>query len=434
MSTKRDFTDRYLKSLKALPPGKRVILFDAQVPGFGIRISDKSRSENKGVFVLVARYPGSGNPAPRRIGDYPTTSLADARRVAREWLEDLRSGVDPKVKAAERQREEARRRTETFAATFHVFAEEHLSTLRTGDEVKRSVMKHVMPRWGERPITDIRRADVHQLMRDLRKSGPIAANRTLAYVKKFFSWLVDQDMLDASPAASVKRPSKENKRDRVLSETEIKAIWQACGELGTSGRAIRFMLATGQRRNEVGAATWGEIDLRQKVWTLRRERTKADRTHEVPLSPPSLSIIEECLRLSDFVFSTGRRRRAEEGQQSVAAAPSGWSKAKIALDALASQRLAAIAIERGESPAPLAEWHLHDLRRTAATYMAKLGVDRVVIGKVLNHAEGEVTAVYDRHRYDMEKRRALDLWGEHLLEIISGTDLGNVVSLTAVRK
>jgi integrase len=406
MATKRDFTDRFLKAIKPAETGKRIILHDAQITGFGIRVTERSAEENKGSFVLVTRFPGSTNPVPRRIGDYPAMSLAKAREIAREWREDLRQGVDPKAKEAERRREEARRREDTFAAVFLAFADDHLSTLRTGAGVRRAIERHVVERWGRRPISEIRRADVNELVRTLRKDAPIGANRILAYLKTFFTWAVDQELIEASAAASVKRPSKEVKRDRVLTDLEIRAIWQACGAFGAFGRAFRFMLATGQRRSEVGGLTWSELDRTQRLWTLSRERTKADRAHEVPLSDLAMGIIEECQPLGDFVFSTGRARPI-----------SGWSKAKAALDAKSG----------------VTNWHVHDLRRTAATNMARLGVDRVVIGKVLNHAENEVTAVYDRHQYDREKRRALNLWGERLAAIVDGTDEGNVVSLATAR-
>jgi integrase len=406
MAAKRDFTDRFLKAIKPAETGKRIILHDAQIPGFGIRVTERSAEENKGSFVLVTRFPGSTNPVPRRIGDYPAMSLAKARQIAREWREDLRQGIDPKAKEAERRREEERRRGDTFAAVFLAFADDHLSTLRTGAEVRRAVERHVVERWGHRPISEIRRADVNELVRTVRKDAPIGANRILAYLKTFFTWAVDQELIEASPAASVKRPAKEVKRDRVLTNSEILAVWQACGALGVFGRAFRFMLVTGQRRSEVGEMSWSELDRTQRLWTLSRERTKADRAHEVPLSGLAMVIIEECPPLGDFVFSTGRARPI-----------SGWSKAKAALDAKSG----------------VTNWHLHDLRRTAATNMARLGVDRVVIGKVLNHAENEVTAVYDRHQYDREKQRALDLWGERLAAIINGADGDNVVQLAAAR-
>ena len=269
----------------------------------------------------------------------------------------------------------------------------------------------------------IRRADVSELVRTLRKNSPIAANRVLAYVKKFFGWCVDQDLLEASPAASIKRPAKEIKRDRVLTDAEIRAIWQACGELGAFGRAFRFMLATGQRRTEIGEMAWREVDRTQKLWTLPRERTKADRAHEAPLSDLALAILDKCPKLGEYVFTTGGERPI-----------SGWSKAKAALDRLAFEKLKAIASERGaDASTKIADWRLHDLRRTCATHLAKLGVDRIVISKLLNHSEGGVTGIYDRHSRDVEKRAAMELWGRRLQSIVDGADGGNVVQLAAVR-
>jgi integrase len=434
LADRREFTDRFLRAIKPTLVGKRVIKYDAQVPGFGIRVTDKSSEAIRGAFVLVARFPGSNNPVPRRIGDYPEMSLSDARAVAMEWREDLRKGVDPKIKKAEKERVEARRKADTFEAAFHAFADDHLSTLRTGAAVKSSMARHVLPKWGDKPISEIRRADVAELVRTLRKSMPIGTNRILAYIKKMFVWLIDQDMIEASPAASIKRPAKETKRDRVLTEAEIRAIWNACGELGPIGRAFKLMLVTAQRRSEVGSMTWSEVDRKKAVWTLPRGRTKADRAHEIPLSSLALEIIEEGPRLNEYVFSSGRGVADKNGGPSRPRPVSGWGKSKAKLDALVVKNAKNGAEESGEEPPDdFQEWHLHDLRRTAATNMAKLGADRVVIAKVLNHAETEVTAVYDRHRYDREKRQALDLWAERLRTIVSGSDDSNVVSISKGR-
>lgn len=372
MPVKRDLTDRFLKAIKPAEPGKRPIFWDAQVPQFGIRVTEKSTKENIGAFVLAARFPGSPNPAPRRIGDYPATTLAQGRQIAREWREDIAKGVDPKVKEAERRRAEDRRRADTFAAAFEAYAEQRLSTLRTGAEVRRAVEKHAYPPWAQRPISEICPSDGRELTRTLCKNFPTMANRIRSYLVTFFKWAVDEEILEASPFASIKRPAKEVKRDRVLSNSEIRPIWQACGELGAFGRAFKFMLATGQRRSEVGEMTWNEIDRAGRLWTIPRERAKADRSHEVPLSDLAMSILDECPKLGDFVFTTGGNRPI-----------SGWSKAKDTLDRLALDKLKEIANERGDdAPATFVDWRLHDLRRTCATNLAKLGVDRVVISKI----------------------------------------------------
>jgi integrase len=426
MGAKRDFTDRYLKALKPAEPGKRPIFWDAQVPQFGIRVTDKSTKENVGSFVLVARFPGSSNPAPRRIGDFPAMGLAQARQIAREWRDVIAKGVDPKVKEAERRRAEDRRRADTFGAAFEAYAAERLSRLRTGAEVQKAIERYALPKWGTRPISEIRRADVKELIRGIHKDAPVAGNRTLAYLKTFFAWAAEEELIEASPASAVKPLADEVRRDRVLSDVEIRTIWLACGELGAFGRAFRFMLATGQRRTECGELTWREINREARLWTLPRERAKADRSHEIPLSELAMEVIDGCPKLNDFVFTTGRGATATGAATPIA----GWSKAKTALDNLASEKLKAIAIEQGEEvPAEIPEWHLHDLRRTCATNLAKLGVDRIVISKILNHAEGGVTGIYDRHSRDPEKRMAMDLWGQRLQAIVSGTDGGNVVVL-----
>jgi integrase len=151
------------------------------------------------------------------------------------------------------------------------------------------------------------------------------------------------------------------------------------------------LLITGQRRSEVSKMTWGELNLPERSWTLPKERTKAARRHEIPLSDIALSILAESPRLGNYVFSaTGARPVCD------------WPKAKASLDQLA-----------------IPDWHVHDLRRTCATGLARCGADRITIGKILNHAENEVTAIYDRHSYGDEKREALDKWGEHLAGIVA---------------
>jgi integrase len=427
---KRDLTDRTLRALKPAAPGKRYFVWDAQVAGFGIRVTDRTPPSVS--FVLVTRYPGAKHPAPRRIGDYPSIELAKARRIAREWRDDIAKGIDPKDRAedakreAQRARLEAeRRRANTFAAAFDAFADEHLATLRTGAVVKSIIKKHVLPVLGDRPLAEITRADGNDLLRGLAKTTPTHANRIRSYLRSFGRWAEDEERIEESPFTNLKRFAKERTRDRVLSDVEIRAIWRACAKLGAFGRAFRFMLATGQRRSEVGDMEWREYDEAKRLWTLPRERTKADRSHEVPLSTPALSILAECPKIGPHVFAARSQRSPKEGQPRATAGPvSGWSKAKTRLDALALAELKRLAGDDVELP----EWHLHDLRRTCATNLGRLGVDRVVIRKVLNHAEPEVTAIYDRHRYEPEKRRALDLWGARIAAII---DSGNVISFVA---
>jgi integrase len=423
MAAKRDFTDRFLKAIKPAPAGKRILHWDAQVQGFGIRVTDKVTPERTGSFVLVERFPGSNNPTARWIGDYPDMALARGREIAREWRVDLRQGIDPKIKEERKRQEEAKRRAETFKAAFDAYADDRLGKLRTGAVVKSIVAKLAYPTWGDRPLREITRADGRELIRKVAQKTPVNANRLLAYLKTFGTWAIDEDLIENSPFASIKRPTseKERARDRTLSDTEIRAIWHACDGLGVFGRAFKVMLLTGQRRTEVGAMRWSELNMRDRTWTLPKARTKAKRGHEVPLSGAATEIITKEERLSDYVF-TGRRRPVEGAEGDLRyGAISGWGKAKESLDRAAAVKAREIAEEIGDDDAGVVQpWHLHDLRRTCATRLGKLGISRVVIAKVLNHAIPGVTSTYDHHDYAAEKRQALDAWARKVDEIVSG--------------
>jgi len=441
MVPKRDLEDKTLQRFRGgkARPAKRYE-WDAQVKGFGVRVTDADPPSVS--FYLVTRYPGAKHPAARKIGDYPAIELAKARQVAREWREDIAKGIDPKSKAAAVRRdaeaakaEAERQRANTFAAAFDAFDQEHLSTLRTGVVVKGVIEKHVMPVFGQRPLAEIARADGNDLLRAVAKKIPTGANRIRSYLRAFGAWAEDDGRIEdgESPFANLKRLTKEKARDRILTDLEIRAIWQACGDMGAFGRAVRFMLATAQRRSEVGDLQWREIDEVKKLWTLPRERTKADRAHELPLSALALSILAKASpRLGQHVFTTRAPRRPQEGQgrAPATAAISGWSKFKDRLDGLALAELKRLA---GDD-ATLPEWRMHDLRRTAATQMAELRIPRLHISMVLNHAEGGVTKVYDRSRYLPEKWQALDLWGTRLAAIVEGRESSaEVVDLEAAR-
>ena len=422
MAEKKDFTDRTLKAIKPAPTGKRVILYDAAVTGFGIRITDKSTPQDVGSFVLVARFPGSTNPTPRRIGDYPAMTLATARQTAREWKEDISKGVDPRLKEQERQASEKRRRANTFDAVFATYAADHLVTLKTGKHVEASIRNHVSPAWGGLPLTSIKRADVKTMIAAVRKTAPVAANRVLAYVKTFLSWCVEEEIIEASPATNIKRPVKESRRERVLTHLEIRAIWAGCGEIGAFGAAFKLMLLTLQRRSEVGGMEWAELSLDEGKWTIPGVRTKNGLATDVPLSTVAAQIVEACPKLGKFVLSTGRSMAG--GNEAVQM--SGWSKAKARLDEAATRHLQIIT---GDTSATLAEWHLHDLRRTGATYIGELGTDRLVISKLLNHTDASVSGIYDRFAYFTPKRIAIQAWADRLDRIVNGEPEGNVVSL-----
>jgi integrase len=439
MVEKRYLTDRYLKAIKPAPAGKRVIHWDTVVPGFGIRVSDKSNKNNVGTFVLDVRWPGSSNPAPRKVGFFAVVSpsaaddaapvgcrmsLARGREIATEWRHDIARGIDPKQKAEDQRHAEEKRRASTFAAAVEKYAKEKLARLSSGPGVHADLKRHAAEAWGDRPLTDIKRSDVKDLNAKLdAEVGPAAARKQLSHLKTFFRWCESEELIEASPAVNVKPLSEKVEREHVRDDTEILAFWRACNRAGVFGESFKFMIATGARRTEVGSLRWDELDPEQRLWTLPSKRAKSKRTHTIPLSDLAMSILADRPRLGAYVFST------TDGDRPI----SGWSKAKARLDKLEAEEWRKIAVERGEeAPAEIEPWTLHDLRRTCATSLSKLGIDRVTISKVLNHSEGGVTKVYDRHSFDREKRRALDLWGQRLQSIIDGTP-DNVVSIAARR-
>ena len=173
MAAKRDFTDRFLKSIKPAARGKRDMHWDAQVPGLGLRVTDKSSSNDIGTFTLTRRWPGSDNPAPRAIGRYPNVSLAEARTIARGWNADADKGVDPKVKEAERRREEDRRRADTLAPHSTATSLSVFRACGRARRLKKAIERYALPKWGMLPICKIRRADV----KDLFGGSQICARR-----------------------------------------------------------------------------------------------------------------------------------------------------------------------------------------------------------------------------------------------------------------
>ena len=202
----------------------------------------------------------------------------------------------------------------------------------------------------------------------------------------------------------MERPGEETRRDRTLKAEEIQALWPRFAALEYPfGPFFQMVLATGQRREEVARMRWADVDFGAQLWILPAEATKAARGHAVPLSPLAMALLESLPKLGTYVFTTARDRPI-----------SGFSKAKARLDAMGTSE--------GTYRVTVAPWTIHDLRRTAATEMGRLGVSRFIIGKVLNHADRSVTAIYDRHSYLQEKRSALEVWTSYLIGLVSPTD------------
>lgn len=369
------------------------------------------------------RYRHGGVHRRMTLGAYPVLTLADARQRARDALAAATEGRDPaeEVRAAKAPKpEDDRDKIKTLIGQYH---KRHLSGLKSGDVVRRELDRFVVAAWGERDIHSITKRDVIDLLDGIADSGRVVtANRIRAYLNKFLNWAVERDILALSPATGVKPVAKETSRDRVLTDDEIRWFWQACEAEGFPwGPLGKVLLLTGQRLNEAAQMTEGEI--RGDLWRLSADRTKNGRAHDVPLSEAVRDVLDAVARIEGrpgFIFTT-------TGTTPV----SGFFKARAHL-AEAMEQIATK--ERGEA-VEIPRWTFHDLRRTAATGMARIGIPVRVTEAVLNHVSGTgggIVGVYQRHDYADEKRQALEAWGRFVLSLVQGK-VDNVVSIERAR-
>jgi len=339
-------------------------------------------------------------------------SLAAARHAAAAHRHRLEQGavlVTP-VTAVTPQSVRTGDKVETAVASFlelHVRRKNRISTARVTENIFNRI---IVPAWRNRTIDSIRRRDIIDLVEDVAASGRgYHANRTCAVLSKFFAWLVARDALTFSPVTGVERPHKEKTRSRVLTDDELRVLWLACGHEGASGEAIRLMTLTGARRGEVGEMSRREVDQDHQLWNLPAERTKNGRPHTIPLSTQAWTLIEARPRFAgcDFVFTIDGKR-----------AVNNWDEVKHRISAKAG--------------ITASSWRLHDLRRTCASGMQRLGVSVPVVEKALNHGSNSfrgIIATYQTHDYADEIRVALQRWGDHVEDLVSDRKPSTVVRL-----
>ncbi len=399
----------------AKPKNTRYELPDAGLPSFYCVIQPSGHKS----FAL--RYRAGGKPRKYTIGAYPQFSLEMARGLAREAIGKIARGDDPAAekKAARRPAgvSGVPQSIDDLATLFMERYAKKNTRERTWQETERILNRDVLPAWKGRQLDSIHRRDVIALLDDIAGRHKVHANRVLAAVRRMFSWACERDLLEASPCFGVKAPSQEVSRDRTLSDDELRLVMQAMEKLEAPfGPFLKMLALTLQRRNEVAGMRWTELDLAEKTWTLPASRTKNNREHIVPLPGAAMRILEtmkaERFANSDHIFSgTGR------------SPVSGFAKLKKQIDAL-------IATENG---GPIAAWRLHDLRRTGASKMPRLGADLPTVEKVLNHTSGSfagIVSVYQRHKYTDEMRAALEAWAAFLDRL--GSDApSNVIELAS---
>jgi integrase len=381
----RKLSGRDIPFLQAID-GKRTDYFDTTLPGFSVRVSPSGR---KSFCVLYRR----GRRLRRlTIGRHSVLSLKQAREIARDALVEVARGGDP----AARKLEE--RKAPTFAELADGYLERYAKpNKKSWSEDQRIIQNKLNPVLGRIPAKDVTRADLRRLLEDIvRRPAPVEANRTHAVLRKLFNWAISQDLVEQTPCFGLPRPAKERARHHVLSEDDLLRLWRGLEKECCSTSAIfKLRLLTAQRGGEVHSMEWAHVDLKSTWWTIPSERSKNGLPHRVPLSPPAIRILREVQEfsgLSKWVFPN--------------------KKGDFHVKTL--QR----AVERIRKRSSV-DFRGHDLRRTAASFMTSMGIGRIVVARILNHAERGVTAVYDRHSYDPEKKQALDAWAQRLIVLVS---------------
>jgi integrase len=409
---------------KTVPEDRRdVFVWDSKVPGFGVRVYPSG----KRMYVFQYRTR-RGQQRRIAIGLHGPFTVEKAREVAADLYEAVRKGGDP----AEEHKTAVERDRDTIERVIEEFMTRYMAgkgrARRYIAETRRNFDKHVLPRWRGRDLREITRRDVIELLDRIVDEGkPVAANRTLAAIRKLFNWAIQRGIIEMSPVALVEMPGSERKRERTLVPDEIRAVWAATGGLGYPfGHFFRMALTTGQRREEVAQMRAVDANEGERIWTLSSDMTKAGRAHVVPLSPLALDILGDAKEAARCLLGERKSREpatyvfTTRGDRPI----SGYSKAKARLDRI-------VAEARSEAGlADLKPWTIHDLRRTVGTGLGKLGISRFIIARVLNHADRTVTGIYDRYEYLDEKRHALEVWGQYL-ENLSTPPGANVVPIRA---
>jgi integrase len=376
-------TDAAVRRLKS-PEHGQLEVFDTGFPGLALRLAHGgSRS-----WTMVYRHGGKLKRIT--LGKYPQVSLKDARESWRKAREALEAGKDPKPLIVVRS-------PDSFASVAKLWLERDQKGKRTTKEAKRIIEVYCKP-LHDQQLADISRRDVRDVIRAVEAKGVTMARRVHGRLQRLFAWAVEEDMLDTSPMLGLKKPGQEVKRDRVLTDDELRTLWNACDEVGWPfGPAVKLLVLTGCRREEIGGLLWSEV--KGDTLELSASRRKGGEPHTVPLSSVAQAVMQELIETapSPYVFTTSGRT-----------AISGWSNAKRQLDA----------IVKFQKP-----FVVHDLRRTVATGLQRLGVPLQVTEAVLGHISGSragVVGIYQRYGYATEKREALEAWGAYVTSVVEG--------------
>ena len=391
-------TDAKLKALKA-PVEGQAEYSDPEVPGLRVRIG------TTGTKTFILRKRVAGRIRNISLGRYgPRFGLADAHRKARAILSDLEAGKAPNV-APKRSS-----KAETVGGLMPAYLASKAS-LRSLVNVQRIVNRYILPALGDRLADAVTRANVTALIDEIGATKPEMARAVYAQLSAFFTWAMPRlERLAANPCRDAGRPPKAKARDRVLTDAELIGLWHvADAEPLPWGPALKLLILTGARRNEVFEADRAEFDAKAAEWTVPPARAKNGHTHIVPLSDAAIALLKAVPEVDGSAKLFPASGNIENG-------PSGYSRAQSRFRASLNKQLDRDGCKH---------WTLHDIRRTVATGLQRLGVRFEVTEAVLNHvsgAKGGIAGVYQRHDWKAEKRTALGAWAHHVAELIAGSD------------
>lgn len=402
------FTDWSIKSLK--PKESRYTVFADGQPGFALRVSPS------GTKTWLYRHYVDGKQRWTTIGTYPDKTLSEAAAeyaaMRKDFRQDGKAPVSLRVKKA---RARAQRRQEP---TFSDLADEYIQKYakpkkKSWEEDKRMLDKIVLPYIGsEVKAKDIRRRDLVLLLEDVGERAPVASNRVRALLSKLFNFAMEREIIEASPVAALKNLYKEKSKERYLNREEIALVWSKLEVAPNTTRemrqALRFILCTAARPGEVAAMSWDEIN--GEWWNLSGERMKNGLPHRCYLNPMAREIL----------------KGQKEDQEQLEKKPAFVFPSPITVGAPIQPKNLSRPLRRNEYFG-MPRFTPHDLRRTAATHLGEMGVQRLVVGQILGHTDGSITTVYDRHSFDKEKKQAMMKWDRQLRRILTGSVTGKKV-------
>lgn len=399
---------KHKKAAEALRAGRRAVISDETTTGLALIVSPKGKRS----FSIVARDP-AGKQVWKRIGDPASMSVPEARQEAAAAVARVKAGEAPTLAPAAPQAAPVtfRKVAERFIANWVDVGGKKGNGIpqRTKRERIRYLSVYVYPEWENRPFLEIERGDVALLMENIRSNnGAVQADRVLATLNKMFNWYRQFDHRYNNPIIPEMKKSgsiADRARRRFLSDDEIRAVWKACGEIGTYGAMVKVGLLTSARREKVSTMRWDEIV--DGVWTLSVVPGEKPHAGVLKLPKMALEVIEAQPKIegNPFVFAGSRGK-----------AFNSHSVGKKALDA----------------KVPTDQWQFHDLRRTASTLMNRAGVNFFVVERVLGHKIGGVAGTYNRYAYFDEKAAALEALALLIDRILQG-NTDNVVQIGAGR-